>query len=73
VKGFAFFAILIFLATVFLLGIGRLDGKRWCLVPATFDFGTNEREEHLVVVGGDSRADNVELERLRVFNRTGGA
>src|ERR1700722_15954427 len=49
---------LILPAAVFLLGVGRLELERRRLIPASFDFGGNERQKHLVIVaqhwrGGD--------------------
>jgi hypothetical protein len=59
---------LIFLAAVFLLGVGRLDGEWRRFVPASFDFGVNKRQKYTIVVAGDRRADDVKLERLRVLD-----
>src|SRR5260370_42218931 len=64
-------ASLILLAAVFLLGVGRHGLERRRLVPASFDLGINKRQEHFVIVSWNRRADNVELQRLRVFNWTG--
>src|ERR1700682_468071 len=41
---------LIFFAAVFLFMIGRLDLKRRRLIPASFYFGVNERQKHLMAV-----------------------
>jgi len=59
---------LILFATVFLLGVEWHDLERRRLVPASFDFGVNERQEHFVVVARNWWADSVELERLRVLD-----
>src|SRR4051794_21001076 len=64
-------ASLILLASVSLLGVGRHDLERRCLVPTPFHLGVHERQEHFVVVARNWRADDVELERLRVLNRAG--
>jgi hypothetical protein len=60
---------LIFLATVFLFGVRRLDGEGRRFVPASFDLGVNERKKYDIVVARDRRADDVKLERLRVLDR----
>src|SRR5579883_2187533 len=59
-------------AAVCLLGVGwhDLEGRR--LVPAAFDFGVHEHQENLVVVTRNRRANDVELEWLRVLNRANG-
>jgi hypothetical protein len=62
-------ASLILLAAVFLSGVGRRDGERRRFIPASFDFGVHERQKYLVVIVRNWRADDVELERLRVLNR----
>ena len=61
---------LIFPTAVFLGGVGRYKDKGRRLVPASFDFGVNQGEKQGVVVTGNRRTDDVELERLRIHNRT---